>query len=173
MDEKVRRRIAEAAAKANDWNVGEVSVNEVEELRRPSCSFYTAAHTVFPLSFQDNYAVLGGDEIIGTGDGLAVARILDVCSASASPEWWAEIVTRFHRKLGGGIVLVDENTRSDITRNLKKAGKNFEPPVLDKDKRSLSYLFLNPETYILYRIQATRAADGAVEVVKTKLLPRP
>lgn len=173
MDEKIRRKIAEATAKANDWEVGEVSVDEVEELRRPSCSFYTAAHSVLPISFQDNYAVLGGDEVLATGDGSVVARILDACSAGASPEWWAEVVTRFHHELGGGIVLVDENTRSDITRRLRKAGKNFEPPTLDKEKRSLTYLFLNPETYTLYRIQATRRPGGPVEVVKTKLLSAP
>lgn len=170
MDDKVRRKIAEAAADENGWEVDEVRVDEVERLRRPSCSFYTAGHKVRPLSYVRNYALLGEKQVISVGDGNVVAKILDGCSADAPAEWWAEIVTRFHRDLGGGIVLRDENTRSDIVRKLNQAGKTFAPPTLDKGKESLSYLLLNPETYVLYRIQATRSAGRAVEVAKTKVL---
>lgn len=170
MDDKVRRKIAEAAAEEHGWKVDEVRVDEVERLRRPSCSFYTAAHTVLPLSYQSNYGLLGGEQVIGVGDGNVVAKILDGCSAGAPAEWWAEIVTRFHRDLGAGIVLRDENTRPDLVRKMVEAGKTFAPPALDKGKQSLTFLLLNPETYVLYRIQAMRSAGGAVEVVKTKML---
>jgi hypothetical protein len=170
MEDKIRRKIEEAAAKEYGWKMNEVRVDEVERLRRPSCSFYTVAHTVRPLSYQGNYALLGGEQVVGTGDGDVVAKILDSCSAGAPAEWWAEIVTRFHRDLGSGIVLRDENTRPDVVRKLKEAGKAFAAPALDNGKMPLRYLLLNPETYTLYRIEATRSAGGAVEVSKSKVL---
>lgn len=168
MDEKTRRKIAEAVAKAKGWSPDQVQVDETEDLRRPACSFYTASHAVRPLDYQLDYALLG-DRVVGPGDGKVVAQILDSCSAGTTAEWWAEIITRFDRNLMGGLVLSDEETRTDIVRKLNKVGKAFEPPVLDKDKRSLTYLMLNPETNVLYRIQATRSAGGPVEVVKTKV----
>ncbi len=170
MEDNIRRKIEEAAAKEYGWKMGEVRIDEVERLRRPSCSFYTVAHTVRPLSYQANYALLGGEQVLGAGDGTSVAKILDSCSSGMPADWWAEIVTRFHRDLGSGIVLRDENTRPDVVRKLKEAGKAFEPPSLDTGKMPLSYLLLNPETYTLYRIQATRGAGGAVEVSKSKVL---
>jgi len=168
MDEKTRRKIAEAASRANGWDVDQVRVDETEELRRPACSFYTASHAVLPIPYQADYALINGS-VVGAGDGTVVAKILDSCSSGASPDWWAEIVTRFHQNLIGGLVLTDENRRTDITRKLQKAGKAFEPPSLDKEKRSLTYMMLNPETYVLYRIQVTRNPGGPVEVVKTKV----
>jgi hypothetical protein len=170
MDDKVRRKIAKAAAEEHGWKLDEVRVDEVERLRRPSCSFYTAAHTVLPLSYQSNYALLAGEQVIGVGDGNVVAKILDGCAAGAPAEWWAEIVTRFHRDLGGGVVLRDEKTKPDLVRKMIEAGKTFTTPALDKGKQSLTFLLLNPETYALYRIQATRSAGGTIEVVKTKVL---
>lgn len=163
------KMIAEEARAEHGWEVDEVRVDEVERLRRPSCAFYTVGHTVRPLSYQANYALIKGNEIVRTGDGSAVAKILDACSEGAPAEWWAEIVTRFHRDLGSGIVLRDENTRPDVTRKLAAAGQKFEPPVIDEAKQSLSFLLLNPETYVLYRVQAKRGAGGAVEVVKNRV----
>lgn len=170
MDDKVRRKIAEAAAEEDGWKVDEVRVSEVERLRRPSCSFYTAGNIARPVGYQANYALLGGKDVVGGGDGKVVAKILDTCAADASADWWAEIVTRFHHDLGAGIVLRDEHTRSDITRKLSKAGKTFTPPAFDNGKQSLTYLLLDPELYVLYHIQATRAADGTVQVVKIEVL---
>ncbi len=170
MDDKVQQKIAETARAEYGWKVDEVRIDEVERLRRPSCSFYTAGSTVRPLSYQANYALLPGNQVIGIGGANAAAKILDACSAGASADWWAEIVTRFHPDLGGGIVLSDEEVRPDIVRKLTQAGATFAPPAFGQDKQSVSFLLLNPETYVLYRVQATRTAGGSVEVVKTKLL---
>src|SRR5215813_12482040 len=87
MDDKIRRKIAEAAAKDNAWKVDDVRVNEVERLRRPRCSFYTAANTAAPLSYVRNYALLG-EQITPAGDGEVVAKILDKCSKGAPANWW-------------------------------------------------------------------------------------
>jgi len=171
MDDKViQQKIAEAVHTEYGWELAEVRVDEVERLRRQSCSFYTTASTQRPLSYQANYAVLPGNQVIGLSTEGAAAKILDACSAGASADWWAEIITRFHPDTGGGIVLSDEDVRPDIVRKLTQAGQTFAPPAFGPDKKSVSFLLLNPETYVLYRVQATRTAGGSVEVVKTKLL---
>ena len=170
MDDKIQQKIAEAARAEYGWKVEEVRTDEVERLRRSSCSFSTAANAVRPLSYQANYAVLPGDEVIGISDPDAAGKILDTCSAGARADWWAEIITRFHGDLSGGIVLADEQVRPDITRKLIQAGMKFTPPAFSDDKQSVSFLLLQPETYILYRVQATRSAGGPIQVVTTKLL---
>jgi hypothetical protein len=170
MDDKVRQKIAEVAAEENGWKVDEVRVDEVEELRRPSCSFYTADHTVRPISYLSNYALLGQQQVLGAGDGSRVGKIIASCSDGAPADWWAEIVTRFHHELGEGVVLQDKETRPEMTRKLAEAGKPFAPPTLDRKTHSLSYLFLDPETYVLYHIQARPAPNGSIEVVKGKVL---
>jgi hypothetical protein len=170
VETNVQQKIAEAAHTEYGWNANEVRVDEVERLRRRACSFYTVAHTVRPLSYQANYGLLAGKEVIGNGDGKVVAKILDSCAADAPAEWWAEIVTRFHRDLGAGIVLVDESTRPDVFRRLKEAGKPFTPPTLDPARKVLRYLLLDPETNVVYRVEAKRTAGGEIEVSKSELL---
>jgi hypothetical protein len=169
MDDNVRRRIAEAAAAENSWSVGEVQIEENEQLRRPSCSFYVARHKTRPLSYVRNYALLGQQQILGTGDGKSVANILDQCSGDAAAGWWAEIVTRFHEELGGGVVLHDENTRPELTRQFTRAGKTFSGPTLDRQNRSVRYFLLNPETRAVYQVEANRNSSGTVAVSKTKV----
>lgn len=169
MDDKVTK-IAEAAKAEYGWTLDEMRIDEVERLRQQSCTFYTVGNTVRPLSYQANYALVGG-KVVAPGDGNVVARILDACSNGAGADWWAEIVTRFHRNLGSGIVLRDETVRPDIVRKMAAAGEKFTRPAMDKAKHSLTFLLLNPETYILYRVQATRNPGGPVEVVKSKILP--
>ena len=70
------------------------------------------------------------------------------------------------------MVLSDEKVRPDVVRKLTQAGATFAPPAFGQGKQSVSFLLLNPETYVLYRVQATRTAGGSVEVVKTKLLEK-
>ena len=168
MDDKVQHKIAEAAHAEYGWKQDEVEADEVEGLRTPACSFYIASSSERPLSYQANYAVLPGNQVVGISDH-AVGKILDGCATNASADWWAEIITRFHHSLGAGLVLTDEQVRPDIVRKMAKAGMRFTLPVFEKDKKGVSYLLLDPETYILYRVQATRKADGSVEVMKTKL----
>ncbi len=170
VDDKVRRKIAEAAAEENSWRVDEIRIDEDEQLRRPSCSFYVARHKVRPLSYVRTLALLSDASIIGIGDGNAVAKVLETCSADAPAGWWAEIVTRFHKDLGGGVVLHDEKSRTDVTRQLLKAGKTFTPPALDSANHSVSYLLFDPETRVVNRIDATRNASGAIEIKQTEVL---
>jgi|1186.fasta_scaffold06632_3 hypothetical protein len=170
MEDTVRRMIAEAAAAEDGWKADEVRIDEEQDLRRPSCSFYVARHKVRPLSYVRTFALLKDNEVLGIGDGKRVARILDDCSAQASADWWAEIVTRFHNDLGGGVVLHDEKTRTDVVRQLANAGKNFTGPRLDETKQCVSYLLFDPETRVVFRIDAARNASGAIEIVQSDVL---
>jgi hypothetical protein len=170
MDDKLHQKIAEAVHTEYAWKVEEVGIDEVERLHRGSCSFYTARSTVRPLSYQPNYAVLRGSEVIGISDHEAATKILDACSDGAPAEWWAEVITRFHHEVGGGIVLSDESARPDIVRKLAQAGKPFTPPTFGDGKKSVSFLLLDPEAYIVYSVQATRTPSGPIEVVRTQLL---
>lgn len=170
MDEKVHQKIAEAVKAEYGWKVEEVAIDEVERMRRASCTFYTARSTARPLSYQPNYAVLRGSEVIGISDHDAVTKILDACSADAAADWWAEVLTRFHQDVGGGLVLTDESVRPDVVRKLEKSGKPFTPPKFSETKQSITFLLLDPEAYIVYHVKATRTSTGSFEVVKTKLL---
>lgn len=169
MDDKLHREIAEAVHSEYGWKLEEVAIDEIERLRRSACSFYTARSTVRPLSYQPNYAVLHGTEIVGVTTGNALENILDACGADASADWRAEIITRFHPDIGGGLVLSNESTRPDIVRKLAQAGKIFTPPAFVNGRQTVTYLLLDPEAYIVYSVRATRTTAGPVEVVKTTL----
>jgi len=170
MDEKIQKKIAEAAHAEYGWKLDQIRVDELEELRRPTCSFYTAGNTVRPVSYEGNYALLPGNHVLSIRDEQAAAKILDTCSEGTSATWWAEIVTRFTGDLGGGLVLSDENERPDIVRKLAAAGLKFTTPTFGDNKRSVSFLLLDAEHYVLYRIEAKRSADGKMEVAKTRVL---
>jgi len=173
MDDKLQPKISQAVHSEYGWKVDEVQVDEVERLRRGTCIFYTARSKVRPLSYQPNYAVLRGAEVLGVSEHDAAAKILDACAGDAPPEWWAEVITRFHQDLGGGIVLTNASVRPDIARKLTQAGKAFTPPSFGDNGKSVSFLLLDPEAYIVYSVKATRGSSGQIEVVKTKLLGNP
>lgn len=172
MDEAVRQKIAAAAHTERGWKPGEVRVDEVERLRRPSCSFFTASHTRRPLPYQVNYALLAGNAVVAISDAKAVETVLDACGESADAAWIAEVITRFHAKLGAGIVLADAGRRPDVVRRLAEAGQAFATPELRNADGgfTLAFLVLDPESNAVARVEAKRRAKGAVEVVKTKLL---
>lgn len=173
MDDKLHQKIAEAVRTEYGWKLDEVQIDEVDRLRRGSCSFYTARSTVRPLSYQPNYAVLRGSEVVGISDQAATAKILTACSDDAPPDWWAEVITRFHQDVGGGLVLSNESVRPDVVRKLAHAGKTFTPPTFGDGKKSISFLLLDPEAYIVYSVKATQTLSGQIEVIKTKLLGNP
>src|SRR5262249_52435992 len=128
MDEKGRQKIAEKGSADHGWKASEGRGDEVERLRRPSCSFFQVGPNVLPIAHLGNYALVGGQQVIGAGDGSVVAKLLDACSDGAPADWWAEIVARFHGDLGGGTVLRDEKVRPDVVRKMIDAGEPFTPP---------------------------------------------
>jgi len=171
MDEKIQSLIAQAAHQELGWKVNEVRVDEVDRLRRASCSFYTAGHKVRPLSFQVNYAVLNGDKVVGSSNENATTTILDSCGLDAAPGWWAEVVTRFHPELVPGLVLQDASTDRAATRKIEAVKKEFKAPAFGNENgsKTISYYLLDPEANIIYQVQATKNADGSVSVQRNEL----
>src|SRR5262245_36514380 len=70
-----------------DGKRDEVRIDEVEKLRRGSCSFHAVRHKVRPLSYLLNYARVG-DRVIGIADDRAVSTIVKACGTGAPAEWW-------------------------------------------------------------------------------------
>ncbi len=171
MDDSIRLKIANKVHDEHAWKVDEVRVDEVENLRHGSCSFYTAGHNVRPLSYQLNYALLSGDTILSVSDNGAVSRILDACGADAPAAWWAEIITRFHKDLGAGMVLTDSKRNIGAMDLIKKAEKEFMPPKLSDDagNKVVSFYLLEPEEFVVYFVKATRAKDSKITVEKANL----
>ena len=171
MDDKIRDKIIQTVHSEQGWKKEDVRVDEVEDLRRGSCSFYTAGHKVRPLNYQLNYAVLAGDVVISGADDKAVTKILDSCGADAPAAWWADIITRFHKDLGSGVVLENANDNAGAIRKILAAKKEFVPPAFSNDAggKTVTYFLLDPEAFIVYTVKATRKADGTVTVNKTEI----
>jgi hypothetical protein len=171
MDEKIQNLIVQRVHKEEGWKTNEVRVDEVDRLRRGSCSFYTAGNTVRPLSFQLNYAVLNGDTVVGLVDENAVSKIIDACGADASPGWWAEIVTRFHPDLGSGVVLQDATTKPAAVRKIQAVKREFKQPAFGSESgsKTVSFYLLEPESFAVYFIKAAKNEDGSVTVDRSPI----
>ena len=171
MDDKIMNEIAETVHKEQGWKTAEVRVDEVERLRHGTCSFYTAGHRVRPLSYLLNYALLAGGNIVSLSDDQAPGKILKACGADAPPAWWAEVITRFHRDLGSGVVLTDEKQNTGATRKIEAAKKEFVPPKFSDsaEGKTVTFQLLEPESFAIYFVKATYAKDGSVSVEKTDI----
>ncbi|MGH9857348.1 MAG: hypothetical protein ACRD4B_05830, partial [Acidobacteriota bacterium] len=171
MDQKIQDLIIQKVHNQQGWKTGEVRVDEVDRLRHGSCSFYTAGHTVRPISYQLNYAVLKGETVISLADDNAVSKIVDACGIDATPGWWAEIVTRFHQDLGSGVVLHDAKQNTGALQKIEAAKKEFAPPVLSGDDktRTISFYLLEPESFVVYFVSAARNPDNTFTVTRNEL----
>ncbi len=171
MNETIQGKIANIVNKDHGWKADQVRVDEVEQLRHGSCAFYTAGHTVRPLSYLLNYAVLPGETVLSTSDDRVTSRILDACGSDAEAEWWAEVITRFHKDLGQGIVLTNSKQNYGAMDQMKAAQKEFAPPKFSDDAsgKSVSFYLLEPEEFVVYWVKATRNKDGSVTVRKNNL----
>jgi hypothetical protein len=167
MDSKASTKIAQKAQADQGWKVEDVRVDEVESIRRGSCSFYEAGHKRKPLPYVLQYASLADGQVVGLQDKDPVSEILDACGGADAPAgWWAEIVTRFHGSLGSGVVLHDEKQEPPVIRRMEEAGKSFSPPTLISTGGDVTVTFyvLDFEAYHLFHATATRHQDLSMEV---------
>ncbi|MCI0606706.1 hypothetical protein L0156_27285 [bacterium] len=171
MDKTIEDKIIKTVHADEGWKMNEVRVDEVDELRHGSCSFYTAGHKVRPLSYELNYAVLKGDTIISLADEKAASKIIDACGADAGAGWWAEIITRFHQDLGSGLVLQDAKQNPGATRKIQAAQKEFAPPALGNEggNKIVTYYLLEPESFAVYTVKATKNPDGTFTVERNSI----
>jgi hypothetical protein len=171
MDERIHEKIANMVHKDHDWKTDQIRIDEVEELRHGSCSFYAVRHTVRPLSYLLNYAVLSGETVLSVSEDQTASKILNACGSDASADWWAEIITRFHKEVSPGVVLRDAKQNFGAMDQIKSAGKEFTSPKFSDDAngKSVSFYLLEPEEFVVYFVKATRNKDNTITVDKASL----
>ncbi|HSE43040.1 MAG TPA: hypothetical protein VLH08_19930 [Acidobacteriota bacterium] len=171
MDEKILEKIANAVHKEHDWKKDQIRIDEAQELKHGSCSFYAVRHTVRPLSYVLNYAVLSGETVLSVSDEQAAAKILDACGSDATAGWWAEVVTRFHEELGQGIVLHDAKDNFGAIDQIQSAKREFMPPKFSEDAsgKSVTFYLFEAEEFAVYFVKATRNKDKTITVNKAAL----
>jgi len=164
-DKAALKQVAAAAQAELKWAPDEVSIFEVETLRRPGCAVYMVGNARRPVPYQRYYAVLGGTVVSQTSEN-ALAKVLDACGAKAPAQWWAEAVTLFHRELGSGLVLADATTNHGATAVIVAAGKKLTPPERGRDG-TLHYFLLDPELFAVYEVRARRGPEGVMSLDKS------
>jgi hypothetical protein len=167
----IHEKIANSVKKEHDWKTDQIRIDDVPELRLGSCSFYAVRHTVRPLSYVLNYAVLSAENVLSDSDHQAASKILNACGSDAPAGWWAEILARFHPQVGPGIVLQDAKQNFGAMDQIQTAKKEFAPPKFtdDKDGKSVSFYLLEPEEFTVYFVKATRNKDNTITVSKSNL----
>lgn len=78
---------------------------------------------------------------------------------------------RASKDLGSGVVLEDAKQNPAAVRKIQAAKKEFTAPNFGSDSgsKTVTYYRLDPESFIVYFVKATRNADGSVTVSKTSL----
>ena len=163
--ETMEQQIKQDVSTSLGWKTDEVRVDPLPDLKRGTCSFFTAAQTAKPIPFMPTYAALNGT-LIGGKDPAALAKIFKGCGADAPASWQADIINRFHKDLGG-VVVQDEQRNGPAVRKLKSMGKTFTPPAVAGT--TVSFTMREPEAFLLYSVKATRQADGGFAVEKNAL----
>jgi hypothetical protein len=169
MDEKIAEKISKIVQAERGWKADEIEIEEEESLKRGSCSFYTALSNRRMLSYLPNYAVISSDTIVSLSDDQAVSKILNACGSDAPANWWAEIVKRFSRELGNGVVLTDADRYPNVIARIREAKKEFTPPAFSEEGggKTVSFSVLEGEAMLVYFVKATRGKDGSVKVTKS------
>ncbi len=166
MNTIAQQKIAQTVQAELAWKADEIRIDEVESLRRGSCSFFTAAQTKRPIALMPNFVVLKGDDVMGAGDE-SLNRIVATCGAEASAEWLAEVVVRFHPQLAGSLVVDKEAGFHGAIRVIEKAGKAFMVPVLEQ--KTLRFFCVSVEDMQVHQVEATVRASEQVGVVVNRL----
>jgi hypothetical protein len=164
----IHEKIANAVQKEHDWKKDQIRIDAEQDLNHGSCSFYAVRHTVRPLSYVLNYAVLSGETVLSDSDEQAASKILSACGSDASAVWWAEVLTRFHDEVGAGIVLQNTTQNVGAIDQIKAAKREFTPPKFSEDStgKSVTFYLLEPEEFIVYFVKATRQKDNMITVNK-------
>lgn len=167
----IHEKIANRVHKDHDWKTDQIRIDDVPELRHGSCSFYVVRHTVRPLSYVVNYAVLSAENVLSDSDDQAASKILNACGSDTPAGWWAEILTRFHPQVAPGIVLQDAKQNFGAMDQIRTAKKEFSPPKFsdDREGKSVSFYLLEPEEFAVYFVKATRNKDNTITVNKASL----
>lgn len=157
--------IKNAAADLRGWDKNRIEVGNVSKLDREGCRFYRASYPGRADASPVEYAMLQDGRLIGGEREKAKAMIgglLQQCGQNASPEWWAQVVSRY---AGTGGVPVTENTGAAI-RQLKNAGiPDYMPTLIRQDGRTVvTYFTYNYDRGATSKVTAVLDAGGQLTV---------
>ena len=116
-------------------------------------------------------AVLNADTVISLADEKAVSKIVEACVKDANAGWWAEIVTRFHKYIGSGVILHDAKKNTGAVQKIESANKELAPPSFGSaaGSKTVKVYMLEPESFVVYSVTAAFQPDGDVDVTQTSI----
>lgn len=164
MDE-TSKRVAQVAADAHGWQVADVVVTDVPDGTAGACRLVGVRSNNVLSASTKTYAVLNGNDVVGSGDPDALARVLDACGGEASPALWAEAVAVFAERVPAGRVPKSEATiSSDAHRGaIERGGYRFHPPQFAADG-AVEFFMTDVEGGQLFEVRAVRGRDGGIDV---------
>lgn len=168
----VQQAARERVAQALGGSASDVELSAVPELDFGGCHFLRATHRKRHGSTPGQFAVLPDRSVVDSfaADGASAEAILRHCGESATPEWWAEVVTRFG---GIGGVLVDPKNAPSAIRRIGEAGESYAAPAFDAARRAVTFFVIHYEENKPYKVEARLADTAGIDIRRTRLDPRP
>lgn len=166
MSEATHGRIVAAVAKAQQWNAAKIELLPKAELDRAGCSFYTAVPQDRAISTPGYFGLLPDGRVAGMdvlGDDAAAA-LLTACGREAPADWWAAVIVRFSRSIGGSVLTADGNPFG--IRKVRERGALFAPPVLSRGAAGTEIRFFvyDPQVQTPHQVRALLAVDGKLQI---------
>lgn len=168
--DNINAQVAQAAAKANGWNVEDVVVEAAREGTAGDCRLLNVRSNNVLHSFTQTYAVLRGETVVAPGDADALTRVLDACGDDASAALWAQAVVAFAPDIRPGRVTWSQEHISSVAHKwaMRDGGYSFHPPrfstAAGNGNKAVEFFMTDLEGSELFQVRATRAASGAVQV---------
>lgn len=165
MDSTDTQAPLEQAAIAAGWQADDIELVAERRLDHGGCRFHTALRRKTFEAPALALAVLPDGEVVVGDDDASAARVLEACGADAPADWWAEVVARFARGVGGKVVR--PSNAADIEA-IGQQGGAYQPPVLDTrgNARHLRFQTMHHEPRHAVSVMATLAA-GVLTVETT------
>ncbi len=168
MSENIRVKLETAVETQLGWKKDQIEVIELEKIEIPGCHFFTVTEKGSMDPYGVDFALLSDGRAISADHEDAASTILAACNASKglSPTSWAELITRFHLRIGPVRVLYDEAQAQAAIESLKKGGKSFSPPTLESaaSGTTIKFCVMNYERGVLSKITATYKKGGSMDV---------
>lgn len=168
MNDEMDRQVGLAAASAYGWNPADVAVEPLADTGDIRCRLLAVRSPNALPSHARTWAVIEG-EVVMPGSGGALERVLDACAEVAGVDAWAEAVAAFGEGVPPGYVVRQEQEISSLAhrRAMQGGGYAFHSPRFVEradEGRTVEFFLTDFEATGLYRVRATRAGDGTVQV---------
>jgi hypothetical protein len=167
----VQQAARERVAQALGGSPSDVELSAEPALDLGGCHFLRATHRKRLGTASGQFAVLSDDRVVDSfaADGASAEAILRHCGTNATPDWWAEVVTRFG---GVGGVLVDPKNAPSAIRRISEAGETYAAPAFDASRRAVTFFVIHYEENKPYKVEARLPDTAGIEIRRTRLEPR-